>query len=46
MRNTYLKNLYTLDKYKKILLATLVAFPVWEGNILWLQTNMKHYGQR
>ena len=35
MRNTYLKNLYTLDKYKKILLATLVAFPVWEGNILW-----------
>lgn len=35
MRNTYLRNLYTLDKYKKILLATLVAFPVWEGNILW-----------
>lgn len=31
MKNTYLRNLYTSDKRKKILLAALVAFPVWGG---------------
>lgn len=31
MKNTYLRNLYISDKRKKILLAALVAFPVWSG---------------
>lgn len=31
MKNTYLENLYTSDKRKKILLVALVAFPIWSG---------------